>query len=204
MVQKADGLLPPGLPGYNKNLTGLGFDVNKAKELINASQYGDVSKLPSITLTIGGEGGGAGSLIEALVYQWNQNLGVDVKVRQLEPELYTYNLAQELDQMYYFGWIADYPNPQDFLDILFSTGSAYNYGGYSDSAADSLIQQANHELDQNKSFALYQQAEQKIVDDAACLPLTFGKNYILVKPYVKNLSVNALGFIDFSKVTITK
>ena len=57
----------------------------------------------------------------------------------------TLNLPQEQDQMYYFGWIADYPYPQDFLDILFSSGSSYNYGGYSDPQFDSLIQQANQE-----------------------------------------------------------
>ena len=203
MVQKAEGILPPGIPGYNKNLVGLDFDVNKAKELIKASRYGDVSKLPPITLTIAGAGGSAGPLFEALVYQWKQNLGVDVKIREVEPEIFSLVLSQEPDQMYYFGWIADYPYPQDFLDILFSSGSSYNYGGYSNPEVDSLIQQANQELDQTKAFALYQQAEQQIVNDAACLPLTFGETYLLIQPYVKNLSVSALGIMDFNEVMIS-
>ncbi len=132
MAQKAEGILPPGLPGYNKNLVGLDFDVSQAQALIKASKYGDVSKLPPITLTIEGAGGSADPITQALVYQWKQNLGVDVKVRELEPEVYnSSNLSQELDQMYYFGWIADYPYPQDFLDILFNSGSSFNYGGYS-------------------------------------------------------------------------
>jgi oligopeptide transport system substrate-binding protein len=203
MVQKAEGILPPGIPGYNNNLTGLGFDVNEAKELIKASKYGDVSNLPPITLTIAGAGGSADVLSQALVYQWKQNLGVDVKVRELEPEIYYSNPSQELDQMYYFGWIADYPYPQDFLDILLSSGSSYNYGGYSNPEVDSLIQQANQELDQTKAFALYQQAEQQIVNDAAVLPLTFGETYLLVQPYVKNLSVNALGIMNLNEIAIS-
>ena len=203
MVQKAEGVLPPGMPGYNKSLVGLGFDVSQAQELIKSSKYGDVSKLPPITLAISGAGGSADALAQALVYQWKQNLGVDVTVRELEPELYSSNPLQELDQMYEFGWIADYPYPQDFLDILFSSGSNYNYGGYSNSEVDSLIQQANQELDQTKAFAVYQQAEQQIVNDAACLPLTFGETYLLVQPYVKNVIVNALGTIDFNEVTIS-
>ena len=198
MVQKAEGILPPDLPGYNKNLVGLNFDVNQARALI-----GDVSKLPPITLTIAGAGGSADPITQALVYQWKENLGVDVKVRELEPEVYYSNLAQEVDQMYFSGWIADYPYPQDFLEILFSSGSSYNYGGYSNQTVDSLIQQANQELDQTKAFTLYQQAEQQIVNNAACLPLTFGETYLLVQPYVKNLSINALGFIDFNEVTIS-
>ena len=203
MAQKAEGILPPGIPGYNTNLTGLNFDVSEAQELIKESKYGDVSKLPPITITISGAGGTADPVTQALVYQWKQNLGVTVQVRELEPEVYNSNLSQELDQMYYFGWIADYPYPQDFLDILFSSGSSFNYGGYSNPSVDSLIQQANQESDQTKAFTLYQQAEQLIVNDAVCLPLTFGENYLLIQPYVKNLSVNALGFINFSDVTIS-
>lgn len=203
MANKAAGILPPGMPGYNEELSGLEFDINQARELIKASKYGDVSQLPQVTLTVPGAGGYTGPMVQALVYQWKQNLGVDVNVRQLEPEVYNSGLPLEMDQMYYFGWIADYPSPQDFLDILFSSGSSYNYGGYSNPAADSLIQQANQESDQNRSLALYRQAEQQIVNDAPCMPLTFGENYLLVKPYVQNLSVNALGFMDFTGVTIS-
>ena len=204
MAQKAEGILPPDLPGYNKNLVGLDYDVNQAQSLIKASKYGDVSKLPPITLTIEGAGGTADPITQALVYQWKQNLGVDVKVRELEPEVYNSpNLSQELDQMYYFGWIADYPYPQDFLEILFNSRSSFNYGGYSSQAVDTLIQQANQALDQNTAFSQYQQAEQQIVNDAAILPLTFGETYLLVQPYVKNLRINALGFINFNEVTIS-
>jgi ABC-type oligopeptide transport system substrate-binding subunit len=105
--------------------------------------------------------------------------------------------------MYYFGWIADYPYPQDFLEILFNSRSSFNYGGYSSQAVDTLIQQANQALDQNTAFSQYQQAEQQIVNDAAILPLTFGETYLLVQPYVKNLRINALGFINFNEVTIS-
>ena len=203
MLQKAGGILPPGMPGYNQNLVGLNYDVTQAKALIASSKYGSTDKLPPIVLTITGEGGGAGPLLQALVYQWKQNLGVDIKIRQIDPLLSASDFGQEVDQMYYFGWIADYPHPQDFLDVLFRSNSDYNYGRYSNSAVDALIQQANQTLDQGQSFTLYQQAEQKIVDDAACIPLSFGKSYTLVKQYVKGFNVNALGFAAFSSVSKT-
>jgi oligopeptide transport system substrate-binding protein len=202
MVQKAEGILPPGMPGHNKNLIGLGFDVNKAQQLIKASKYGDVSKLPTITLAIPGAGGSVDPVTQALVYQWKQNLGVAVTVHQIEPQTYDGNPLQGQELMYDFGWVADYPHPQDFLDILLSSGSAFNYGGYSSSNVDTLIRQANRTSDQIQAFALYQQAEQQVVNDAAWIPLTFGETYLLVQPYVKNVSINALGIIDFSEITI--
>jgi oligopeptide transport system substrate-binding protein len=202
MVQRADGILPPGMPGYNQNLKGLKFDPVQAVELIKTSKYGDVSNLPQITLTTSGYGGAVGSTIQALVYEWKQNLGVDVHVRQLEPERFLYSLKTELDQMYDMGWIADYPHPQDFIDILFRSGADNNYGNYSNSVVDALIFRANESLDQNQSFSLYQQAEQQIVSDSACIPLSFGKNYTLAKNYVQAYEVNPLGVVDMEKVSI--
>ena len=104
--------------------------------------------------------------------------------------------------MFSMGWIADYPDPQDFLDVLFHTGVDNNYGEYSNPEIDALLERARVELDSNVSLALYQQAEQKLVEDAACLPLWFGRNYILVKPYVSGYNVNPMGFAMLNRVSI--
>ena len=104
--------------------------------------------------------------------------------------------------MFYMGWIADYPHPQDFLDILFHSGAENNYGEYSNPEVDALLERASVEQDNKLSMALYQQAEQKLVEDAACLPLWFGRNYILVKPHVKGYALNPMGFAMLNKVTV--
>ncbi|OGN99393.1 MAG: ABC transporter substrate-binding protein [Chloroflexi bacterium RBG_13_51_18] len=202
LVQRADGILPPGIPGYNEYLIGLPFDVDGARELIAASKYGDAANLPPITLTTSGYGGDISRTLEAIVYQWQENLGVEVKVRQIEPERWIYNIREEKDNMFDMGWIADYPHPQDFLDVLFHTGVQYNYGEYSNPALDVLLDNAGIELDIVKSLEIYRQAEQILVDDAAVLPLWFGRNYILVKPYVKGYELNAMGFVALNKVWI--
>jgi len=202
MVQPADGILPLGMPGFNKDLSGFGYDVNKAKELIAASKYGDVSRLPPITVTTAGWGGLISQSLEAIIYEWRQNLGVEVKVRQLEPQRFLYHLREEKDEMFYMGWIADYPHPQDFLDVLFHSGADNNYGEYSNPEVDSLLDEAAVEVDNEWSLALYQQAEQKLVEDAACLPLWFGRNYILVKPYIDGYGLNPMGFVMLNSISI--
>ena len=201
MVQPADGILPPGMPGFNRDLSGLNYDVNKAKELIKASQYGDVSELPPIIITTMGWGGLISQGLEAIISEWRQNLGVEVKVRQLEPQRFLYHLRQEKDEMFYMGWIADYPHPQDFLDVLFHTDTDNNYGEYSNPEIDALLEMAGVEPDSNLSLALYQQAEQKLVEDAACLPLWFGKNHILVKSYVKGYNLSPQGLVMLNSVS---
>ncbi len=204
MVEPAGGILPPGMPGYNKNLVGLEYDVELARQLIRNSSYGDVANLPPIKITDAGYGGLISSDLEAIIYEWRENLGVEVEVRQLEPERYLYHLDEELDEMYFSGWIADYPHPQDFLDILFRSGAENNYGGYANPEVDALLDRANVEPDREAGLALYQQAEKELVSDAACLPLWFGQNYVLVKPYVSGYELNPLGLPVLSGVSLAE
>lgn len=198
----AQGILPPGIPGYNPELEGQGFDIAKAKSYLAASKYGSAAGLPPITLTTSGWGGLIPGYLDALVVQWRENLGVEVTIRQLEPETYFYNLKQEKDGMFDLGWIADYPHPQDFLEILFGTGSDSNFGDYTNPAVDALLAQAAVEPDTARMLALYRQAEEMLVEDAACLPLWSGKSYLLVKPYVKGYTPNPLGFVRLEKVEV--
>ncbi|NWF78232.1 MAG: peptide ABC transporter substrate-binding protein [Chloroflexi bacterium] len=204
LLSEADGILPPGMPGYNEALEGLDYDVEKAKGLIAASRYRDVSNLPPITLTVDGYGNNIPSYLGAIIQEWQQNLGVEVSVRQLETENFLYNLKQEKDEVFVMGWIADYPDPHNFLDILFYTGSENNIFEYSNPDLDALLDQAAVEPDSAVRLAMYQQAEQLVVDDAPCLPLFHGTNYILVKPYVKGYELSPLGIPDLSKVYIDK
>jgi len=204
MLNEADGILPPGMPGYNEALEGLDYDVEKAKELIAESKYGDVANLPPITLTVEGYGNGIPSYLGAVIQEWQQNLGVEISVRQVEPENFLYNLKQEKDEMFELGWIADYPAPDNFLDILFHTGSENNIFEYSNPDLDALLDQAAIEQNMAVRLAMYQQAEQLVVDDAPCLPLFHGNNYILVKSYVKGYELSPLGIPDLSKVYIDK
>ncbi|MCD6452971.1 MAG: peptide ABC transporter substrate-binding protein [Dehalococcoidales bacterium] len=202
MAQPARGILPPAMPGYNENLIGLGYDPELAKELIANSSYDDVANLPPITITTLGQGGLISGSLEAIIGEWRQNLGVEVKVRQLEEARFMYHLEEEVDEMFFSGWVADYPHPQDFLGLLFHSGAEYNYGGYSNTEVDSLLDRAGVELERQASLALYRQAEQKLVSDAASIPLWFGKNYVLVKPYVSGYELNPLGIAMLNRVSI--
>ena len=203
MVKRADGILPPGMPGFNQNLVGIDYNLAQAKALIARSKYGSVANLPPITLTTAGWGGQVSSELEAIVEEWRQNLGIEVTIRQLEPPRFLYYLKAEKDEMYDIGWVADYPHPQNFLEVLFHCSSENNYGEYNNPAVNQLLSRAGVEMDAELSYSLYQQAEQKIVDDAACIPLYFGENYILVKPYVKGYELDPQGLVKLNKVSLT-
>jgi ABC-type oligopeptide transport system substrate-binding subunit len=111
---------------------------------------------------------------------------VDITVENLEPNFYLDELySGNHGQIFSSGWCADYPDPENFADVLFHTGSEQNLAQYSNPDLDKLLEQARTEPDVNKRMQMYQQAEQMIVDDAPVLFTTHGLSYVLVKPYVK-------------------
>ncbi|HEX78616.1 MAG TPA: peptide ABC transporter substrate-binding protein, partial [Dehalococcoidia bacterium] len=112
------------------------------------------------------------------------------------------SLMEEKDEMFYWGWGADYPHPQNFLEVLFYSGVDNNIGEYSNKEVDDLLDMAGAELDSDVSFELYCQAERLLVENAACIPLWFGKNYVLTKPYISGYSLNPLGVAALKGVSI--
>ncbi len=194
MVQPAYGIIPPAMPGYaNQGLKPIQFDPQRAKQLLAESKYGDASKLPPITFYVPGEGTSASSRSVASIAEMiKQNLGIEVKIQQTEWATFLQDLSTDNKkyQMFMNGWIADYPDPQNFLDLLLHSESLDNHTNYANKEVDQILVQARTEKDQTKRMDLYYQAENLIVNDAPWIPLDFGEDYLLVKPYVKGVRLS--------------
>ena len=186
IVTPAYGILPPGMPGYNEELEGLSYDVARAQQLLANSSYHD--GLPPIVLSVPGGCAGVSSLDIAIASMWQENLGVEVEIEAVEWETFLNDLRAGRFQAYEIGWVADYPDPEDFLDLLFHSESTENHTGYSNPDVDRLLEAARVENDLDARMAIYQEVEQIIVNDAPWLPISFGRSYFLVKPYVKGFS----------------
>jgi oligopeptide transport system substrate-binding protein len=203
-VGVAGGVLPAGLPGYDPDMLPYEFDPALARELLAKSSYGSAEALPPITITISGYANQVPGYIAAAMLGWKQNLGVEVSVRQLEPEVFLYYLEDERDEAFAMGWVADYPSPHNFLGTLFSIGESYNISGYSNPELEDLLARAAAESDVELSLELYRHAERVVVDDAPCLPLIYGSNQVLVKPYVSGFVPNPLGVPDLTVVSVDR
>ena len=79
------------------------------------------------------------------------------------------------------GWIADYNDPNTFLD-MFVTGGGNNHAGYANKAYDDLIEAAKKERNTKKRFAIFQKAEDILLEDLPVLPIyIYARNYLLSK-----------------------
>ncbi len=188
-VQYAPGVLPPGMPGYDPNVQGIPYDPERARQLIAESSYGSVENLPDVIINVSGGGGAPPGAVEAMLEMWRNNLGIEVLLQQTEYSVFLVDVSQRPNpyQMFSLGWIADYPDPQDFLEILFHSESLDNKVGYNNPEVDRLLNEAAVENDLERRVELYRQVERLIIEDGVWLTTSHGKNYTLTKPWVTGL-----------------
>lgn len=202
LVNSADGVLPPGMQGFNPDLKPLPFDVDAAKKLLDDA--GGTSLLDGVTILTPGQGASPAEALQALTAMWEQNLGVKITIEQEDFGIFLRDIDSGNFDTFSLGWIADYPDPQNFLDVKFYSKSGNNETKYVNPAVDKLLDQARPETEQQNRYQLYQQAEQTIVDDAPWVPLYHGKSSVLTKPYVKGYSVPPFVIPNLRYVTIQK
>ena len=186
-VVPAKGILPPGFPGYTESISGYEFEPERALQLLRDSKYGDdLDNLPPITITTPGSFGANVSLdMEVILAMWEKNLGIKTEFQQTEYATFLKDLNKRRFQMFDIGWIADYPDPENFLDVLFYSDSSNNHTNYNNPRVNTLLEKARVETDEMLRFSIYNEVEQIILDDAPWIPLWYsGERYLLVKPNV--------------------
>lgn len=187
----AYSLIPPGMAGYDpESGQQLTYDPAAAKELLTEAGYTSES-LPEVTLQFPDVG--ANRLwAEFAQGQFEQNLGVEVELQPLEPRAFVATVMQGEFMVVPVGLGADYPDPDGYLPQTFGSQGGSNLSGYSNEEFDALIQQAIAEPDSEKRLALWSQAQQVLVDDAAAIFVSYSERLRLVKPYVRDLILSPM------------
>lgn len=196
-VQVAKGIVPAGLQGSDWAATMPDYDPAAAKALL-AQTAVDARSRPLTFYTSGDYAP------VAMKLQYEANLGIKADVVQLEFQDYINDITARKLPVLTLDWVADYPDPSDFLRTLFYSTSTENYIGYNNPAVDKLLDQASAEQDATKRSALYEEAQQKIIDDAVVIPVYDDVQYQVIKPYVHGLDVTSIGLLGLESVWIAK
>ncbi len=197
-LELAVGLLPPGMPGYSDQLKGIPFDPDTARQLLAESRYAD--NLPEIIFSAVDAGGQPSAGVQFMLDAWQEELGVEVQADLIDPDVYYYQLEEVAENMYSYGWVADYPDPENFLDLLLH--SEAHDARYRNPEFDSLLIRARSEPIREIRLDLYAQAEQLLMDDAGIIPLFHVKDYVLVRPHVRGFDISPYGQPDITGITL--
>ncbi|MDB4534633.1 ABC transporter substrate-binding protein, partial [Vicingaceae bacterium] len=203
------GIVPP-FKGYDyENVKGYEFDAEKAKEHLAKAGFPNGKGFPELSLQINPGGGDRNVQIAEVVQKMlNENLGINVKIEQMQFSQHLESLETGKALFWRTGWIADYPDPENFLNMLYGahvpneiSEKAYiNSMRYTSTKFDSLFSTALREIDDAKRFELFRQADQTAVDEAAIMPIFYDENTRLIQVHVKNFPSNSMEYRDMSAV----
>jgi oligopeptide transport system substrate-binding protein len=194
MYEPAYTWMPP-LPGYPLTVPDwqrLGDDARHALARRLYAQAGYSAQHPlRITLYIPSQDGDSHHFFEAITASWFSILGAQVQLYEEEFKVLAQERSLHKLPLFYDAWIGDYPDPYTFMQIRYS-GNGNNNAAYSNPAFDQLIDAAGQEPDNVRRYALFQQAERLLDDDAPYIPLYYYATRHLVKPYLRGWQSNVM------------
>jgi len=121
-----------------------------------------------------------------------QALGVRVKLRNEEWKVYLNSRSQGDFQILRAGWIGDYNDASNFLDLFRSDVGTMNPASWKNSDYDRLMKQAESELDTVKRADLMQQAETILLDEMPLIPIYYYTSKHLVNADLKGWQDNVM------------
>lgn len=177
------GFVPPGMPGHSPGI-GLPHDPERARQLLAEAGYPGGRGFPVVVFLALPAGREVNEYRQA---QWRENLGIKVTWETMDYGIYLDRLAKESPHMFHTGWVADYPDPDNFLRVCVQRRTRWRNEAY-----ERLVEEARRIMDQGERMRLYQQADRILVEEAPIMPLTYARRHLLVKPWVRRYSTSAI------------
>lgn len=203
----AHGLLPPGMPAYNPKLFQYTYDPDKARQLLKQAGYRDQ----------------AGDIV--LWYPNNQPW-YELAAQSIQANLAAVGMSISLKKVTYselktaagkrrniklcmIGWLQDFPDPSNFLDVLLNgknrpESSSNNRAFYSNPQVNKLLDDAAVEQYRAKRLRMYQQAEEFVVQDAPWVFLHHTQRYVLHQPWITGYTLHPMWSERFEYVGVNR
>jgi ABC-type transport system substrate-binding protein len=134
-------------------------------------------------------------IIQSYIHQ----AGLNVVIKQLEWSAYKSAINDGEADLFWLGWWADYPDPENFLFPLFHSsnhGAGGNRTRYTNGEVDRLIEAGQSSVNRSKRDGYYRDAEKIIIDDAAWVSFWHKTDFTLRQPHLRNYRIYPIYSMD--------
>jgi oligopeptide transport system substrate-binding protein len=203
-----NGFVPDMGTYPNSKIQGYHFNPEVAKKLMSDAGYKNGLNFPDLEIYVNTkEGSSAHKMYKAIIADLNSNLNLHLKVKLCTIKERNAGIMSGKAKLWKGGWIADYPDPENFLCLFYSPnidekGGAINNFKFRNTEFDSYFQKALKELNNDKRNEYLAKCDQLVIDHAATVPLLTDDLIIMVNVRVRDFKTNNLQALDFSKLYI--
>ncbi|MBR0172355.1 MAG: peptide ABC transporter substrate-binding protein [Lachnospiraceae bacterium] len=176
-------------------------DVETAKQLLADAGYPDGEGFPAITYTTN-DAGYHKVVAEYLQQAWGE-LGIDLTVNVVEWASFTpmrrngdYEVARN-------GWVGDYSDPSNMLDLLYST-NGNNDGKFNNAEYDAAMDVSRTTLDAAERSEALHQAEDILMEETGCIPVAYYNDFYLQSGKITGMWHSAYGYWHFMYADIAE
>jgi len=166
---------PPRILGHQEwGTCGYTFDPGKAQDYLAEAGYPDGEGFPTLRFWFNRADYNE-DVIEAVAAMWEENLNIHVELRTNEWAVYLdyldacnttkEDLAACEFNAYRMGWVMDYGDPQNQLEVVFAPSSTFQYTGWEDERFDELMELAGVSFDIDEREAYYTEADKILCED---------------------------------------
>jgi len=195
--------LPPGLFGYDAEYRNpfRRFDPDRARALLAEAGYPDgidpaTDRALRLSFDTGDTSVQSQLRYQFLVESWRR-LGLDVEIAATPYNQFQDKVRRGAHQIYFWGWVADYPDPENFLFLLWSAMGQTASGGpnssnFADPRYDALFESMRNRDNDAERLAEIAEMRALLEVERPWIELFHPEDYALTQGWLHNVKATGL------------
>ena len=188
-IMECNGPLPPGADGRLETPFAYSFNLEKAKKLLAEAGYPDgvdpkTGRRLRLEISIGRATQDARETVE-LMQSFYDKVGLQLEAKFMTWDAYLRAVSEGRTMMFMLGWVGDYPDAENFMQLFITKNTGSNHSKYSNPVVDNAYEMAMSAKTVDERHKWWAVAQEEVREDCPWIFLHYPKSYSIISSRVK-------------------